>query len=167
MNKYKHLTLALLWTLFMCNLLAGSSKPSRQALQILAESGDAAAQGMLDAIRGMDRGQLRTHAKMLVAEGHLDQVIPLLFDPSDVVKQELVATLAEAKEKQVVVALVDSYAQLDVLITGGTEAQILRKETKTAFEDVLERATGLKVEPEWTHKQRVQAFRDAIRRSPE
>lgn len=150
----------------MSGLFAESPKQAREPLRELADSGNNTAKAMLVAIRKRDRDSLKTYAAALVADGHLAQVIPLLFDPSDVVKQDLAVTLAEVKDKRVAAALLESYAQLDVLVTGGTEVQLRREETKGVFEGVLARLTGLRADPEWTHAQKVQAFSDAIQRPP-
>jgi len=158
---------AILGSIIMCNVFAESPKQPREKLQNLADSGDTLGRNLLSAIQKGDQSSIRTNAQSLVAANHFDVVVDLLRDSSDVVKQEAASALARVKSKAVAAALLDSYAMLDVAVRGGDEAQLLRKETKTVYENALAQVTGVQINQEWDREQKHKTFQDAIRRMPE
>ena len=103
----------------------------------------------------------------LVVANHLDVVIDLLRDPSDVVKQEAASALAGVKSKAVAEDLLDSYEMLEVAVRGGDEEQLLRRETKAVYENALTRVTGVQINQEWDMEQKYKMFQNAIRREHE
>ena len=118
----------------------------------------------------MDQGSLaeiHKYAVALIESGKSKVIIGSLTDPSDIVQQGLSKALADTQQQQAVPDLVKLYDRMSIAVRGGTEAQLMRKATTQSVEQALVKLTGVSLEPNWTHSEKLAAFRKKVARNPQ
>ena len=147
--------------------LSQTELPTRRKLVSPPKEYQELAGNLLSALANGSRESIKPSISALVSAGGVELVIPLLEDPSDVVKQEAAHALKIVKTKRVAKALLSAIPSNDVAVRGGDEALLLRRETRGVFIDVLSHLFGTPIYENWTNEELKERIERRIIKMPD